>query len=95
MKNPRIYDVTISRPFALFRTAPQKIPSTIAIGVPIRHAKIIPGIPTIPQSYMKSSPICPAIAPRTIPKFKPIPAIIGINSDKIRKELRPILVINS
>ena len=95
MKKPRMYDVTISRPFALLRTAPQKMPSTIAIGVPIRHASTIPGMPTIPQSQIITNPICPAIAPRTIPKFRPIPAMMGINSDNIRKELRPILVMSS
>jgi hypothetical protein len=33
--------------------------------------------------------ICPAIAPITIPKFRPSPATIGRMSERIRNELRP------
>ena len=88
MKNPRIYDVTISRPRALFRTTPQIHPKKIASGVAIIAASTMPFRPTTFQSLTKINPSCPAMAPRTMPKFSPIPAIMGTSSERTRNELR-------
>ncbi len=95
MKNPKIYEVTISLPFALFITYPQRRPKRMDMGVPIKAAINKPGIPATPQSTARIKPICPAIAPRTIPKFNPIPASTGIRRDKTRKVLRLRRVIIS
>ncbi len=51
-------------------------------------ASSIPWTPMTFQSVMKISPISPAIAPRTMPKLSPIPAMIGIRSDNTRNESR-------
>ena len=54
-------------------------------------ASTMPGIPTIPQSETKISPICPAIAPSVIPKLRPIPAMTGIRRERTRNEFLPSL----
>ncbi len=82
-------EVIISLPFALFKTAPPKYPKTIAIGVPTSIAKKSPGAPVTPQSVISISPICPAIAPKTIPKLIPMPAIIGSKSAKTKNKFLP------
>ena len=55
-------------------------------------ARTMPGIPMICQSETRIKPISPAIAPRVIPKFRPMPAMIGIRREMIRKEFLPIRV---
>ena len=95
MKNPRMYDVTISRPLARLSTLPQMNPRKAAIGMLMIDARTSPGIPTTAQSVTKIRPICPAIAPSTMPKLSPIPAMIGTSSDNTRKELRARRVIIS
>ena len=71
---------------------PQKRPSRTEIGMEIIMARMIPGMPHICQSATKIRPISPAMAPSVIPKFSPIPAIIGINRLRIRKAFLPNLV---
>ena len=83
-----MYDVTISRPRALFSTTPQIQPKTIASGVAMIAARTSPCSPTTFQSLTKIRPICPAIAPSTMPKFSPMPAMIGTSSESTRNELR-------
>ena len=69
-----MYPVTISRPLALFRTTPQIHPMNTAIGVPSRAANAMPATPMMFQLMAKMRPICPAMAPRVMPKFSPMPA---------------------
>ena len=61
----------------------------------IMAASTRPGIPQICQSATKIRPISPAIAPRVMPKFRPIPAMMGISRLRIRKALRPRRVMIS
>ena len=67
--------LTISRPFARFMTEPQ----TPAQEDRDRKADEewrtrAPASPATPQSTAKIRPICPAMAPSVMPKFKPMPA---------------------
>ena len=65
------------------------------IGVPIKAAKRRAGMPPIPQSTTRISPTCPAMAPRTIPKFNPMPARMGMINERTRMESLPRRVIIS
>ena len=65
------------------------------MGVPIIMDSTTPGMPTIAQSRTRISPIWPAMAPSTIPKFSPMPAMMGIRRERIRKELRPMRISSS
>ena len=71
---------------------PQNRPRRMEIGIEMIIASTIPGIPTICQSATRISPISPAMAPSVIPKFRPIPAMIGIRRDRIRNAFLPIRV---
>ena len=51
-------------------------------------ASTMPGMPQICQSEVKISAISAAMAPSVMPKFRPMPAMIGISSERIRKALR-------
>ena len=82
----------ISRPFALFRIMPQNTPRRMEIGTEMIAASTMPGIPTICQSDTRIRPISPAMAPRVMPKFSPMPAMMGISRLRIRKEFLPIRV---
>ena len=95
IKNASIIDVIISLPLALLRTLPENCPSKIAIGVPIRAAIRSPVAPVNPQSWANIIPICPAIAPRGIPKLIPIPAMIGIMRESTKKVFLTILFESS
>ena len=85
-------DVIISLSFALFNTDPANIPSNQAIGVEITAAIRIAGSPVMPQSWIKMIAICPAMAPKVIPKLIPSPAIIGSSSDNTRNAFLANLV---
>ena len=71
---------------------PQKRPRSTEIGMEMITASTMPGMPQICQSAAKIRPICPAIAPRVIPKFRPRPAMIGISRLRIKNVFLPILV---
>ncbi len=66
-----------------------------AIGRDIIIAKKKPCNPITSQSVINIKAICPAIAPNTIPKFNPIPSIIGINNESTTNRLRESLKIIS
>lgn len=51
-------------------------------------ARSMPCTPTMFQSQTKIRPICPAMAPSTMPKFRPMPAMMGISRESTRNELR-------
>ena len=51
-------------------------------------ARMMPGIPQICQSDTKISAISPAMAPRVMPKFSPMPAMMGISRLRIRNAFR-------
>ena len=82
----------ISRPFASLRILPQKTPSSTEIGTEMMAARTIPGIPMICQSAVKISAISAAMAPSVIPKFSPIPAMIGMSRLRIRNAFLPMRV---
>ena len=65
------------------------------MGVPTSMASTMPGMPTMAQSEIRISPICPAMAPSTMPKFSPMPAMMGIRRDRIKNEFRPIRIRSS
>ena len=65
------------------------------MGMEMIIARTIPGIPQICQSETRIRPISPAIAPSVIPKFRPIPAMMGIRRLRIRKLFLAILVMIS
>ena len=71
---------------------PQNAPSKIEMGIERIIASTTPGIPQICQSETKIRAISPAIAPSVIPKFRPIPAMIGISRHRIRNVFLPIRV---
>src|SRR5690554_6354232 len=48
----------------------------------------IPGSPVTPQWVTNIRAACPAMAPRTMEKLSPIPAMTGIMRDKTKKEFR-------
>ena len=58
-------------------------------------ARITPGMPQICQSDTKISAISPAMAPSVMPKFRPMPDMMGMSRAKIRKMFRPIRVMIS
>ena len=68
---------------------PQNAPSRIEMGIERIIASTTPGMPQICQSETKIRAISPAIAPSVIPKFRPMPAIIGISRLRMRNALRP------
>ena len=68
------------------------MPSRMEIGIETITARTIPGMPTICQSETRIRAISAAMAPSVIPKFRPMPAMMGISRLRIRKELRPIRV---
>ena len=49
-------------------------------------------MPQICQSETRMSAISPAMAPRVMPKFRPMPAMIGISRQRMRKMFRPMRV---
>ena len=76
----------------MFRILPQNAPSRTEIGMEMIIASTTPGMPQICQSETKIRAISPAIAPRVMPKFRPMPDMIGMSSARIRKMLRPMRV---
>ena len=58
-------------------------------------ASTTPGMPQICQSDTKISAISPAMAPSVMPKFRPMPDIMGMSRARIRKMFRPIRVMIS
>ena len=60
-----------------------------------RHARKKPGIPVSLCVTVMKAANWPAIAPRTMPKFSPIPARTGIIREITRKEFRASLVTRS
>ena len=58
-------------------------------------ARMTPGMPQICQSETKIRASSPAMAPSVMPKFRPIPAMIGINRLRIRKAFLPRRVMIS
>ena len=95
MKYPKIIEVIISFPFALFNITPPIYPSKIENGIESIIARNIPCKPIICQLVIRIKASCPPIAPKTIPKFNPIPATIGINNDIIKNKFLDILCIIS
>ena len=79
----------------MFRILPQTRPRTTEKGMETIMASTTPGMPQICQSDTKISASSPAMAPRVMPKFRPMPAMIGISRLRIRKALRPRRVMIS
>ncbi len=73
---------------ALFNTVPHSQPNRMARGVEMMAAKVMPYTPATCQSLTKIRPICPAMAPRTMPKLRPMPAMMGMSNDNTRNALR-------
>ena len=65
------------------------------IGVEMMAARTMPGMPTMSQSLIRIRPISAAMAPRVMPKFRPMPAMMGIRRLTTRKEFRPMRVMTS
>ena len=76
----------------MLRSLPQSMPRRTENGTDRIIASTTPGMPHTCQSATKISAISPAIAPRVIPKFRPIPAIIGKSRQRMRKMFLPIRV---
>ena len=76
----------------MFRRVPHRIPSRMDRGMDRIMARMTPGIPQICQSATRIRAISPAMAPRVMPKFSPMPAIMGISRQRIRKVFRPMRV---
>ena len=74
---------------------PHMRPSRVDRGTDRIIASTTPGMPQICQSVTKISAIWPAMAPKVMPKFKPIPDMMGISRLRIKKMFRPIRVMIS
>ena len=55
-------------------------------------ASTTPGMPQICQSVTKISAISPAMAPRVMPKLRPMPAMMGMSRLRIRNTFLPMRV---
>ena len=71
---------------------PHMMPRSVDRGTERIMASTTPGMPQICQSVTKIRATCPAMAPSVMPKFKPMPAMMGIKRLRIRKIFRPIRV---
>ena len=76
----------------MFSSLPQSIPRRMENGMERIIASTTPGMPQTCQSATRMSAISPAIAPRVMPKLRPMPAIIGKSRQRMRKMFLPIRV---
>ena len=65
------------------------------MGIERIMASTTPGIPQICQSDTNISAISPAMAPSVMPKFRPMPDMMGISKARIRKMFLPMRVMIS